>query len=65
MGEPLTPRGVQQQGDKEDRLEMAGSAFELRTSRRTVGDPRRWGWSLRPFCSSGCLHLSPVEWVPG
>lgn len=41
MGEPLTPRGVQQQGDKDDRLEMPGSAFELRTSRRTVGDPRR------------------------
>lgn len=39
MGELLAPKGMKQQGEKVSSMETPGSAFELRTSRRTVVTP--------------------------
>lgn len=51
--ELLTSRGVEWQGEKDNSLE---SAFELGTSRRTIGNSRRQGSSPTLLHRAGYLY---------
>lgn len=60
--ELLTSRGVEWQGEKYNSLE---SAFELGTSRRTIGNSRRWGSSPTLLHRAGYLYCLPLNGYGG